>query len=241
MAAALSTSEETLSRRNDDVAQAIDEQGFSITEQRELVGPEIVTVEDGGKRKRKISGAQRRAKKTAKMREKDGGKGTCVPDALCMLLQSLSIPVDKEMVRSIMPSDPDKNTRFVAADEYVRQFGFTLQRVTKRFMQKGGVALALLQTSGHFVVQLRITNEKSDGDPDLHCVAYDGKTVRDNYMYSKVKELDEGDTASPEDANDVFNSLVNKGLIVRIKNVYELVREHGEDDEHDPDGHPSRA
>ena len=202
--------------------------------------------EGGLKRKRKkASGAQRAKKKAGKKAEEEdggftdkgrvafkaeggvlvtGGKRTCLPDALHMLLLSLSIPVDVEEVRTIMPADPNENTRFMAADNFVSQFGLTLQRVTSRFMSaKGGVALALLQASGYFVVQLRITAGKNDKDPDLHCVAYDGATVRDNYQWSKVKDLDEGDRASPASARKVFNSLFHRDLEVRIKNVYELM------------------
>ena len=202
--------------------------------------------EGGLKRKRKkASGAQRAKKKAGKKAEEEdggftdkgrvafkaeggvlvtGGKRTCLPDALYMLLLSLSIPVDVEEVRTIMPADPSENTLFMAADNFVSQFGLTLQRVTSRFMSaKGGVALALLQASGYFVVQLRITAGKDDKDPDLHCVAYDGATVRDNYQWSKVKDLDEGDRASPASARKVFNSLFHRDLEVRIKNVYELM------------------
>ena len=123
-----------------------------------------------------------------------------------------------------MPAGRDENTRFAAADEYVKTLGFTLRRVTCRFMVKGGVELALLRTSGLYVVQLRIATGKEDREPDLHCVAYDGITVRDNYKWAKVKQIDEGDRSSPEAARKVFASLFSAGLEVRIKNVYELVR-----------------
>ena len=123
-----------------------------------------------------------------------------------------------------MPTDLDKNTRFRVADDFVSQFGLTLQRVTSRFMSaKGGVALALLRATGHFVVQLRITTGKDDKEPDLHCVAYDGLTLRDNYQWSKVKDLDEDDRASPNSARKVFDSLFQRGLEVRIKNIYQLM------------------
>ena len=90
--------------------------------------------------------------------------------------------------------------------------------------KKGGVALALLRSAGHYVVQLRIATGKDDKEPDLHCLAYDGVTVRDNYRCAKVKLIDEGDRASPEAARKVFDTLFSAGLEVRIKNVYELVR-----------------
>ena len=43
-----------------------------------------------------------------------------------------------------------KNTHFDAADAFVRKHGLELARVTPRFMVKGGPALALLNTNGHF-------------------------------------------------------------------------------------------
>ena len=197
--------------------------------------------EGGPKRKRK-NGAQRAAKKAAKRAEAEeggytdkgriafkneggalitGGKRTCVPDALGMLLLSLSIEVDMTSLYAIMPTHPDRNTRFTVANTYVEQFGLTLQRVTSRFMkQKGGIAFHLLNASGLFIVQLRITNGKNDNEPDLHCVAYDGLTVRDNCRYSKVKELDATDRTETK-AREVFDSLF-PGLEVRINNVYEL-------------------
>ena len=198
--------------------------------------------EGGPKRKRKASGASRAAKKAANNAQSEeggftdkgrmefkkegghlitGGKRTCLPDAIGMLLQTLSIVFEIEGIRSIMPSDPDQNTRFTAADAYVAQFGLTLRRVTNRFMQKGGVAFHLLNATGLFVIQLRITTGKDDKNPDLHCVAYDGKTVRDNYQYAKVKNLDATDRM-PEHAHEVFDSLFH-GLEVRIKNVYQLL------------------
>ena len=88
-------------------------------------------------------------------------------------------------------------------------------------MVKGGPELALLNTTGFFVVQLTIAYNKDDKVPDKHCVAYDGLTVRDNYKHSKVKEIDATDRSSPENARAVFNSLFPK-MQVRIKNVYEL-------------------
>ena len=197
--------------------------------------------EGGRPRKRKASGAQRAAKKAAKRAEDEeggytdkgrlafkaeggalvtGGERTCVPDALCVLLRSCGVAVDIEEVRSIMPAVPDQNTRFAKADEYVERFGLTLGRVTKRFHQKGGPAFHLLRASGHYVVQLRVATGRDDAEPDLHCVAYDGATVRDNHRRAKVKELDASDRTE-QSAGKVFDSLF-PGLEVRIKNVYEL-------------------
>ena len=201
----------------------------------------LPTGQGGQTRKRKSGGAQRAAKAAKQAEDENGGftdkgrlafrneggvlvtgnKRTCVPDAISQLLPAFSIKVDIETVRSMMQNDPDQDTKFTKADEYVQQYDLTLQRVTQRFMVKGGPELALLNTTGFFVVQLTIAYNKDDKVPDKHCVAYDGLTVRDNYKHSKVKEIDATDRSSPENARAVFNSLFPK-MQVRIKNVYEL-------------------
>ena len=199
---------------------------------------------DGRKQKRKASGARRAKTKAIERMESakggftdkgriaykseggvlvTGGMRTCIPDAILMLLSCFSISVTKQEVRTMMPHDPDENTRFVVADKYVQQFGLRLQRVTQQFMVKGGPELDLLNSDGYFVVQLNITEGKEDKSPDEHCVAYDGTTVRDNYKYAKVKELDASDRESKAAARNVFGSLA-KGFDVRIENVYELKR-----------------
>ena len=83
-------------------------------------------------------------------------------------------------------------------------------------MMKGGPALALLNAKGHFVAQLRITKENNDKNPNLQCVAYDGKALCD-------KLIDDSDRASAENARKPFASL-HPGLKVLITNVYELRR-----------------
>ena len=204
----------------------------------------VLRASGGRKRKRKASGDRRAKKKAMERMENEeggftdkgriaykneggvlvtGGMRTCVPDAILMLMSCFSIHATEEDVRSMMPHDPDENTRFGAADQYVQQFGLTLQRVTQRFLVKGGPELNLLQSDGCYVVQLTIAEGKEDKRPDEHCVAYDGATVRDNYKYVKVKKLDASDRESPAAARNVFDSLA-KGFDVRIKNVYELKR-----------------
>lgn len=204
----------------------------------------------GPKRKRKPnpdrapkkSGAARRAIKAAKKPKKggyvdrgrrvfkelggalaSGTKRTCMADALWVLLQDHKCTAMLEDVRiSIMPDNPDENTLFGAAAMYAATLGFELKCVSKEFQQtKGGYALNLLSRDhGSFLVQLRVTTGPTDLEPDLHVVAYDGKTVRDNNRYTKVKILELCDRTK-EGARLVFDSLF-EGLEVRIKNIYEL-------------------
>ena len=168
-----------------------------------------------------------------------GNDRSCLPDALYVLLYGLDHPVELEGVRSIMPVHGDTlfSVRLApapswspallthhappaqAADEYVHKFGLELSRVTKDFMGSGGLAFQLLQVSGSFVVQLRVTYGKNDS-PDLHCVAYDGLTIKDNYKYAKVKILEESDR-TVDGSRAVFDSLL-PDLQVRVMNVYQL-------------------
>ena len=90
-------------------------------------------------------------------------------------------------------------------------------------MGSGGLAFQLLQrVAGSFVVQLRVTTGPSDPKPDLHCVAYDGLTIKDNHKYTKIKILEASDR-SVQGARAVFDSLL-PGLQVRMINIYELCK-----------------
>ena len=205
-------------------------------------GPKRKRQQPNPDRAPKKSGAARRAIKAAKKPKKggyvdrgrrvfkelggalaSGTKRTCMADALWVLLQDHKCTAMLEDVRiSIMPDNPDENTLFGAAATYAATLGFELKCVSKEFQQtKGGYALNLLSRDhGSFLVQLRVTTGPTDLEPDLHVVAYDGKTVRDNNRYTKVKILELCDRTK-EGARLVFDSLF-EGLEVRIKNIYEL-------------------
>jgi len=86
--------------------------------------------------------------------------------------------------KSIMPADPNKNICFKDVDKYSRKYyNISLQRVTGNFLNAiGGIAIALLQRKqGNFVVQLHITENGNDKDRDIHCVVYDGISVRNKF------------------------------------------------------------
>ena len=87
-------------------------------------------------------------------------------------------------------------------------------------MVKGGPEYNLLKRSGSYVVQLRVTKDSSDKSPDMHCVAYDGLTIKDNHKYTKVKIIEESDRTLMG-AREVFQSLL-PGLQVRVTNIYEI-------------------
>jgi hypothetical protein len=127
-------------------------------------------------------------------------------------------------VRSaIMGDDLYSDARFTAAQTFVESCGMLLARVTQRFDMKGGLAYNLLNARGLFLVHLSISYGPHDDDPDDHCVAYDGLTVRDNNQYKKVKDLDDGDRATKEGARKLFDSLY-PNMMVRIENVFQLTQ-----------------
>jgi hypothetical protein len=155
-----------------------------------------------------------------------GIQRSCLVDAFFMLLpKHISVDLDINAVRkSIMPTDPNKNTCFKDVDKYARKYyNISIQRVSGNFSNAiGGVAMALLQkTKGNFLVQLHVTKEKYDKDGEKHCVAYDGVSVRDNFQYAKVKLVEERDRNDPLNAREVFSSLF-KGQIAQITNIYEM-------------------
>ena len=189
--------------------------------------------------KRKVKGHQQKAKKkktgfTNKGRlafKSEGGvlatgqARTCLPDALYVLLPSLLVLApDLDTVRTaIMGTELFKDALFTTAQTYVQTLGLRLSCITKDFCLKGGPAYHVFNTTGRFlVVHLLVSFGAHDKEPDDHCVAYDGVTVRDNNQYKKVKQLDDGDRASPENARKVFDSLY-PNMMVRVKNVYELL------------------
>jgi hypothetical protein len=156
-----------------------------------------------------------------------GTMRTCLPDALWMALEEAGCAVDLEHVRSSImpPEEPDADTPFAAAQDYATELDFDLACVSKEMQKdKGGYAFnLLLRETGLYLVQLRVTTGPTDPEPpDLHVVVYDGKTVRDNNCYTKVKILEESDRTK-EGARLVFDSLFN-GLEVRISNIFQLCK-----------------
>ena len=195
------------------------------------------SLDESAPAKRKATGHKKKAKKrkggyTDKGRlefKSEGGvlatgqKRTCIPDALFVLLPALlTTPPDLETVRTaIMGADLYKDALYAVAQTFATSLGTHLEHVTPKFLIKGGPEYHLLQTQGLFLVHLLVSYGPDDDDPDDHCVAYDGLTVRDNNQYKKVKELDDNDRSTTDLARAVFKSLYPK-MMVRIKSIYEL-------------------
>ena len=196
-----------------------------------------------GKRKRtKLSRGARKANKAAK--DADGGytnksctdyraagnpfvtgnKRNCLAcSVLSLAPPSLSAKITLPQLEALAPGS-DLNTSFNAVDTFLqKEAKWSLLRVSSEFQNvKGGAALAVLQPTNRLLIaQLAVTYDNSDKEPDLHCVAYDGVVVKDNWQHSKVKVIDDTDRATPEQARAVFDSLF-PGLKVRVCNVYEL-------------------
>ena len=190
-------------------------------------------------KKQKMSGKDRRIKKHHKtdgagfIKENRTGyrinyplatqhERACLPVAVYYGLRRSGIEVSLDHVCSMYSTDG--NTTFSVAQEYVKQFGLTLERVTKDFKVKGGEALAILKKrSGLYIVQLLLTFDNNDKFPDKHCVFYNGSELMDNQKYSKMIEIEERDRESSEAARAVFNAIAPT-LKVQVSNVYQLIQ-----------------
>ena len=145
---------------------------------------------------------------------------TCLEDALYCGLIARGLGVSLDQVRAMYSTH--KNTPFFVAEAFVKQFGLTLARVTQQFKIAGGEELAILsERTGHYIIQLHITVDKHDKEPDLHCVYYNGRAIADNQKYSKIIYIQDKDRKSTRSARDVFD-VVAPELTVRISNVYKL-------------------
>ena len=194
------------------------------------------------KKRSRPSGASRRAKKAAadaegghvdKGRQKYRDEGNVLVTGTkrdCLQCAVINVAPDGfgmtlEGLVALAPG-ADQNTSFAAVDAYLRDGrGWSLPRVSREFLSvPGGPELAVLRETGRrLVLQLALTYNNADKNPDLHCVAYDGTVVKDNSQHSKVKEVIASDRSDPASALAVLQSLF-KGLKVHVKNVYELRR-----------------
>jgi hypothetical protein len=146
---------------------------------------------------------------------------TCVQDALyqCLVARGVNVVIDE--VRAIHRTD--ENCPLLVAQQYVaNKFNLTLERVTSQFALQGGPALAILQRTGFYLVQVAVFLEKKDPTPDNHWVFYSGSVLIDNQQKSKVIVIQESDRRDAKAARDVFQTLAPKRE-VRITNVYQLL------------------
>lgn len=158
-----------------------------------------------------------------------GTARTCLPDAVAYLLDDLKIGDYNNLcrLRSVQPS-LDANCKFEDMNEFIsKQFNKRLVRVTNKFRKKLGTVYHLFQVrKGYFVVQLRILEPNDTNPPDLHCMAFNGESVKDNWAgrngRTAWRMLEDEDRACPKKSLAVFQSL-RPGLDISIKNIYELV------------------
>lgn len=107
-----------------------------------------------------------------------GNNRTCLEDAVAngslWIEKRFGVQIDCEKLRSLF--DKSTNTKFVEVRNYLREISLDLVRCTAEFMLCGGPELRLLkERQGLFIVQLIITLDNNDKDPDLHCVFYDAR------------------------------------------------------------------
>jgi hypothetical protein len=223
-------------RREEDSDASDDARGPSYGEgskrqraQTVRYAPEVATSVGGltggqrKRKKRKKGGFTNKATREQRSQRVAGTTRSCLPDAVWALAPDTlkEHGLTHGALLACMP--PDGDTTVAAAGAALQPFGYTLSSASERYNAKGGPELALLQeTDGRFLVQLTITYDNDDHEPDLHCVAFDGQTVRDNTKAARsFIALDDGDRATPAAARAVFNSLY-PGLKVVVTSVYEL-------------------
>jgi hypothetical protein len=98
--------------------------------------------------------------------------------------------------------------------------------VTSQFALKGGPALAILQRTGFYLVQVSVFLENKDPTPDNHWVFYSGSVLIDNQKNSKVIVIEERDRQDAKAARAVFVAVfqtIAPKMEVRIANVYQLL------------------
>ena len=118
-----------------------------------------------------------------------------------------------------------ENTPFQVAQDWVKKkYDLNLVRVSSSFAVKGGPAFALLQLrSGLYVVQLSVTTDNNDKNPEHHCVFYNGMEIIDNQGTSKILQIEESDRQSVAAARVVFKANYATDIKVLVSNVYQLV------------------
>ena len=148
---------------------------------------------------------------------------TCLEDAVYNALLALGENVNLDGVRSMY--NRTTNTPFPVATEFLhKNYKRTMSRVTKEFLLKGGIPFSILQQkNGLFILQLAITYNNEDKEPDFHCVFYNATKgcILDNQQNSKVVYIEDSDRISVQAARDVFGA-VARNFKVQIQNVYKI-------------------
>ena len=108
-----------------------------------------------------------------------GDSRMCIPESICALLPGGKKRVVWDAVLSV------KMTRdFCLLDlvPILEPLGIRVERVTSRYMRKGGGPLHLLQSTKKEKCKLLIQIQMVDleGDVLRHCVAFDGRVIYDN-------------------------------------------------------------
>lgn len=207
---------------------------------------------NGKNRKGKERGKTRKARKTLKNQHagyipepkiefrrkggkvsKDGNVRTCLPDSAQDLLAEMGVVVHDEQnvtMRNFLHREDENgeelDSLFEDLNSYTeKNFGISLKRVTSDYdKKKGGLAFNILQeTSGYFIIQVLINNRNSVTKTERHCLAYNGKSVRDSDRRSKIRIIENSDRECPQEARKVFEAWFNKENTARIVNVYKFI------------------
>jgi len=209
---------------------------------------EEVVVEQRAKKTRRSRVSRRDAKKaeedaagfttqTHRSYENEYGKGSLATGRRrdCAVLAAFnSMPdvlhkqgIDVPTLRKLMPNGGrTEDTAFSTLQTFFLKYNYDLKRVKKDYDVAGGSALNLLkETTGRFVVQLRVARNGQDKAPEFHCVAFNADTqkVIDNDAKMDPRCLEPSDIKSKKVALKVFKSCFKPGTIVEVNNIYEFL------------------
>lgn len=167
------------------------------------------------------------------------GNRTCLEDAVANaafdVLRQFDTELDMDALYGLW--DPTEDTPFLALEPYFGEKGLQLKRCTSDFLLGGPAAVNLLQCDdGLFIVQLALTYDNQDCDPDMHCVYYNAKQgyIIDNDRHSKPLYLERRDRefSSPPTALEKRRAYALwqavspsfAALKVRVFNVYHIAK-----------------
>ena len=170
---------------------------------------------------KRMAGGARLVRNTTAVEQSCPNNCTCLLDAITAILPPT---MNKELVcsaiASSMPAEGD--TSILNISNALAAHGLLLERVSEKYIRKGGAPFHLLQEHDcRLVINIKLTN--IEGRTISHFVAWDGKVIYDRPFTSMVNETK--DRTYPEMSKMAFAKLYPKSEFTswQITSVYQLV------------------
>ena len=170
---------------------------------------------------RRNEGGARLVRNTTAVEQSCPNNRTCLLDAITAILPPT---MNKELVcsaiASSMPAEGD--TSILNISNALAAHGLLLERVSEKYIRKGGAPFHLLQEHDcRLVINIKLTN--IEGRTISHFVAWDGKVIYDRPFTSMVNKTK--DRTYPEISKMAFAKLYPKSEFTswQITSVYQLV------------------